>query len=148
MPCDLCGKEAPLLNTQIEGSELQVCQDCSSHGKVLSRVSQKPEFKRKILPKFVKEESIEIVIPNAASLIKSKRESLNISQENFAKKINEKASLLSHIESGKTKPSIELAKKLEKALNITLVEQDKISPIQNTQTKSEGLTIGDLIKVR
>ena len=69
-------------------------------------------------------------------------------QEELAKKINEKESRLHKIESGHFTPSLRLARKLEKFLKITLVEQvaEDTSPLE--KSKSESLTLGDFIKVR
>ncbi|MDP7116512.1 MAG: multiprotein bridging factor aMBF1 [Candidatus Woesearchaeota archaeon] len=148
MPCDMCGKEAELFITEVEGTELQVCKDCSGFGSVKRKISTKPAFERKILPKQVKPEIIEVINPEYASMVKKKRESLSISQENFAKKINEKVSLIHHIETGKTEPSIALAKKLERFLNISLVKQDEQIPVHIEKSSSEAMTIGDMIKVK
>ncbi|MDP7457542.1 MAG: helix-turn-helix domain-containing protein, partial [Candidatus Woesearchaeota archaeon] len=65
-----------------------------------------------------------------------------------AKKINEKVSLIHHIETGKTEPSIALAKKLERFLNISLVKQDEQIPVHIEKSSSEAMTIGDMIKVK
>jgi|TARA_B100001964_G_C13709435_1_gene369623 putative transcription factor len=144
----MCGKEAELFITEVEGTELQVCKDCSGFGSVKRKISTKPAFERKILPKQVKPEIIEVINPEYASMVKKKRESLSISQENFAKKINEKVSLIHHIETGKTEPSIALAKKLERFLNISLVKQDEQIPVHIEKSSSEAMTIGDMIKVK
>ena len=33
MNCDMCGKDAPLFRTLVEGTEINVCEDCTRHGK-------------------------------------------------------------------------------------------------------------------
>ncbi|MDX1612610.1 MAG: hypothetical protein R3185_09575, partial [Candidatus Thermoplasmatota archaeon] len=35
MPCEMCGKEAPLRTAEIEGNRMRVCPDCAKFGKVI-----------------------------------------------------------------------------------------------------------------
>jgi putative transcription factor len=53
-------------------------------------------------------------------IIKSARELLGLSQEELAQKINEKTSVISHLETGSMKPDDALARKLEHYLKIQL----------------------------
>ena len=75
MQCDLCGSEEQLYKTEIEGTELNVCKKCSSHGKILSVVKEPvPETKK---PSFAPEpvaepEVVESIVPNFAQKIRSK----------------------------------------------------------------------------
>jgi len=43
--CELCGKEGNLFLAIVEGSQLQVCNQCSGYGKVIKRIQ--PEIKKK-----------------------------------------------------------------------------------------------------
>ena len=87
--CELCGKATEsLFNTVIESVNLNVCEECSKFGKVTSvikkAVKEKPRF---YSAPIVKEEKSEILVEGFHELIKKKRESLGISQKDFAKKI-------------------------------------------------------------
>ncbi len=53
-------------------------------------------------------------------MIKTARESLGLSQEELGMKINEKPSVISHLETGSMKPEDSLARKLEHFLKIQL----------------------------
>lgn len=53
-------------------------------------------------------------------VIKDARESLGLSQEDVGRKINEKPSVISHLEVGTMKPSDVLARKLEHFLKVEL----------------------------
>ncbi len=55
-----------------------------------------------------------------SSVIKNARESLGITQEELGRKINEKPSMIGHLENGSMKPDDILAKKLEHFLKIHL----------------------------
>jgi len=149
--CDMCGEETDLLVVSIEGSELTVCNNCAKYGKVIRKFQPRQAnvqvgSVKKEMPE--EEEIIEIIVPDFADLIRNAREKTGQKQEVFAKKINEKASLVHYLETGKHKPSIELARKLEKALGIKLVEQIKDDGTKYKATKSGSVTIGDIVKIR
>ena len=92
-------------------------------------------------------EAMEMVVNDYAERIRKKREHLRLKQEEFAKKMNEKESLIQKIESGHFEPSINLAKKIGRFLKIRLVEDYKESHEKQTKTKTNSFTIGDLIKI-
>jgi putative transcription factor len=90
------------------------------------------------------------VIEDYQTKIRAAREKLGLSHEDLGKKINEKASVLRHIETGKMAPNNLLAAKLERTLKITLMvpiekEKEKAPPVL-TKSASEELTLGDLIQ--
>ncbi len=150
----MCGKESNLFRTNIEGTILNVCKDCSKFGKVLSPVveesiekKQKP-VKGKIAIEKLEPEIVETIVANYGELIKNKREKLGIKQEDFAKKINEKVSLIHKIETNQFEPSLKLARKIEKFLKIKLIEQNEIKNEKLNKTETERLTIGDLIGMK
>lgn len=140
--CELCGAFGNLTKAIIEGSLLNVCDNCVKFGKAII-VKQQPV-------KQVKREAVEIVNvinPNYPKLIKDAREKSGMKQEDLAKKIDEKISIIHKLETGHLQPTILLAKKLERILNINLIEiyqetHDKLN------LKDSSLTIGDLIGVK
>lgn len=149
----MCGKNTNLFRTIIEGADLNVCKECGGHGKVLSAVKTKEEVRieeqrvkdfleRKKAPK--EAESEDRVVDNYSLIIHSKRQKLGLTQEEFAKRLNEKESLIHHIEQGKFCPPISLARKFEKMLGITLVEEVK-NEVKFEKSSAAGLTIGDLL---
>ena len=145
MQCDLCGTEEHLVRTAIEGTELNVCRKCSSYGKVLGRpVLSEHGFSRPALPV----ERIQMIIPDYPSAIRTKRESLGMTQKDFAQRLNEKESIIHKIEIGSYEPSIPLARKLERLLKIRLVDQVEEKHEKTEKQSSNQLTIGDLIKIR
>jgi putative transcription factor len=151
----MCGKDTLLFKTDIEGSIMKVCKACSKYGKVISMVREDvPERKKTATERILiepkkKGEMVQTIVEDYGERVKKKREHLGLKQEELAKSIAEKESVIHHIESGKHEPNIDLARKLEHFLKITLVEEyQEPLPAQSGQKKSGELTIGDLIRVR
>lgn len=151
MQCEMCGSEERLFKTDIEGTLLNVCKACSKFGKIISAVKEPIEEKREKKIEMIEtepeEEIIEMVVSNFQEKIRKAREKLGLNQEDFAKKIKEKESIVHKLETGEFKPSIDTAKKLEKVLHIKLIEEYKEEG-KTTNIKTEELTIGDLIKIK
>ncbi len=150
--CDMCGKETGLIVASVEGTELNVCEECAKFGKIIRRMRPeiKAEKKKTSSNSHVQEiTETELVIVNGyGTLIKNAREKKGLTQEDFAKKINEKSSLVHTLESEHREPSIKVAEKIGKFLNIKIVEEIEIEPANIKSQKSENLTIGDLIKLK
>ena len=150
--CDLCGKVNESLNrTLIENVELNVCSACSKFGKVLEpikRPSAKEQHKQLIRLHDEKEEKIELLVEDFAEIIKKRRESIGLTQKDFAKKINEKESTVHNIETGAMEPQLSLARKLERILGVRLVEEHEERHENIKKQKGEGFTLGDFIKIK
>ncbi|MFC1801167.1 multiprotein bridging factor aMBF1 [Nanoarchaeota archaeon] len=149
MNCDLCGKETKLFKAEVEGTEMMVCKNCASFGQ-LKEPLEKPAKKVHQFSKRERKEpaleTAETIISDYAQKIRQAREKMGLSQEDFAKKINEKESLLHKMEVGSFEPSLVLAKKLEKLLGIKLIQKTEEKKIPLPKGSSEGFTIGDLMK--
>ena len=147
MACEMCGREGVLYKTLIEGTELSLCEKCGKFGKVLQpvRTFEAPKLKRQIQ----KTEVVEVLVSDFSQKIKSAREKLGLTQKDFAKRINEKESIMHNLETGHYTPTIDVAKRYEKILNILLVEtvtQELEEPVK--KSKGTVLTIGDMIKIK
>ena len=148
MLCDMCGSSGSLFRAEVEGAILTVCGKCSRFGKVLGAVKQHEIQKAGQNKPVEKPELMDIMVDGYAGKIRKKREELGLTQKDFAKKINEKESLIQQIESGNFHPDISLAKKLQKALGISLLEEYEEKHEAMQHAKSESFTIGDFIKVK
>ncbi len=145
MNCDMCGKEENFVRSIIEGSELNVCTKCAKYGKVLGNIARKP-----FVPKMDKsrtKEAITIINPHYATLIKQKREQLGLKQEDLAKALSEKESVVQKTESGAI-PPMELARKFESFLKIKLIEEYREEVDTSQKNKTAELTLGDFIKIK
>lgn len=149
MNCEICGKQEVLYKAIVEGSELLVCSGCGRFGKIISQaqIEQKPFPKKHELPKKNKE-SIDIIVQNYGELIKKAREKIGLSQEDFAKKINEKISVVHKLETSTFEPSIEFARKLEKFLKVKLVLEYEETGKVNNAKGNDTVKIGDVVKIK
>ena len=142
MTCDMCGKDTKLFKVKIENAIMNVCEKCSKFGEILSEIvkEEKEPIKKKI-----EKEIIEIIKDGYGLMIKKAREKMGLKQEELAKKIKEKTSVIHKLENELIEPNLELAKKLEKFLRIKLIEyyEDKESKVESTD--SGEITIGDLL---
>lgn len=161
--CELCGRKPSVYNCEVEGTMMKVCEDCSRFGGVKGKSNKSnvrivvSESKKPVSndPEYVFVQGYGIIVKNA-------REKLGLKQEDFAKNINEHKSLIHQVESEHIKPNILLARKLERALHVKIVDEvrpekydseDKSKTLSSTgrltqKPKGEGLTFGDLINIK
>ena len=157
MGCDMCGADGQMFKVNIEGTEMVVCSNCSKYGNVKTRVKSREELKiddrrkktrEQIRISNKKPEIISIISSDYAEKVKRARERLKLKQEEVAKKIAEKESLLHNIESGNFEPSMKTAKKLENFFNIKLIERHEEKHEERTSTSNGPMTLGDMIKIK
>lgn len=134
--CELCGKDTTLVNVLIEGVNLNACSDCGKHGRV---ITAKSTIQRD-------EEISEDISSDYDVKIKHARESRNLKQQECAQLLNIKESMLQKLETKKMRPSLELAKKIQSLLHISLIEKVESLNTNFSAKKSQPLTIGDIIK--
>ena len=164
MRCEICGRKIHTdpIKAEIEGARLTVCIECSKHGRILTRdeieLSQKqprsqiPPSPIRFQPKKKTETKVEItqeMTENYHTKIRQAREKLGLSHEELGKKINEKASVLRKIETGKMTPNNMLVTKLEHVLKIKLlvpISEEKITQ-QTLKSPNRELALGDLIQL-
>ena len=161
MECEICGKEVPEHNpirAKIEGSVMVVCKECSKLGKI-QKAPPKPKFRKQDKTKKPKttrnknysrqDEPTEELIEDFDLEIRKARESKDWSREVLGKKINERVSVITRIETGKMTPDVKLTKKLEKALNIKLLEKvNNVDLNQFVNTSSGERTLGNVMKIK
>ncbi len=160
MRCEVCGRKihSDPVKAVIEGAKLTVCVECSKHGRVVygdepaAAAAPSPTKSYAHIPVIMRKPPVAQVqittevVDDYATLIRTSRENLGWSHEDLGKKINEKASVLRHIETGKATPNNQLATKLEHALKIKLmvpIADEKVTaPVKK---EAAGMTLGDLI---
>ncbi len=151
MRCDMCGSEEQLFNTKLEGAEMQVCKSCSNYGEVISKVTkakEKKEDKSEVREEPERSKVITVIKDGYPEMIKSERESRGLKQEEMAHKIGEKESVIHHLETGRMEPSIDLARKVEKFLDIELVDEYEEKLEREQKSTSKSMTIGDMVQIQ
>ena len=156
MQCEICERDIERgKRIKLEGSIVVACEECSRYGEVIAeaeppkpkprvveevRVEKRPDFTLSI---------VEELVEGYPELIKNRRESLGMKQEELAKRINEPSSLVHRIESGRFEPSPKVAGKIQSVLGIRLMERVEPGEMQPAKSKSpDELTLGDLIVVK
>ncbi|MBT3297480.1 TIGR00270 family protein [archaeon] len=167
--CEMCGKEDRLRRAKVEGTELNVCGNCTKYGEVVksnnyysSKDSKNQNFRRKT----VKIEGPEYeLVPDYNKIILKIRQDKDMKQEDFANSINERLSVLQKWENGTLKMRIGTARQLERMFHVKLLKLVKNNTSENknedsddkdnelrkftsNKKSSDGLTLGDFIKVR
>ncbi|MBM4240249.1 MAG: TIGR00270 family protein [Euryarchaeota archaeon] len=150
MRCEICGTKivGKPLRTKIEGSVMLACPKCAKLGKI----QREPPKKAK--PKFMKSrprrsEPAYEVLEDYNIIVREGREKKVWSREDLAEKIYEKVSVINRIESGRMMPDIKLAKKLERTLNIKLLEKtEETSADEFRKSSLKGATIGDIARIK
>ncbi|MFB6088193.1 MAG: multiprotein bridging factor aMBF1, partial [Candidatus Aenigmatarchaeota archaeon] len=131
--CEICGKPNAKKKAEIEGSILTVCEECAKLGIVKSSPSNSKvrtkKKKKEIIPESDKE-----IKRDYSDIVKDAREGMELKRKELAERLNIKESVLAKIERGDMKPSIKIAKKLEKKLNIGIITE---SPESEGSKKKE-----------
>lgn len=174
--CDLCGTETFLKRYIIEGAEVNACSSCGKFGKPLDTQSRKSAYKpsfRGVNPSSSptntvksgfragnkrsgpqnKSPSETFLKEDFGNLIQQTRERLGLTRKEVSESLFIRENLLARIESGKIRPNDVLIKKLEKTLEISLIDQsenqDSAQVSQKTSSnQTKTLTLGDFAHIR
>jgi putative transcription factor len=161
----MCGKEVPRLKkVQIGGSTLEVCNECARFGEGSPREAPKPApmssgpaaaaptWKPSPPPARRSKDALsrgeEELVEDYPKRISRARQRMGLTQEDLARKLNEKKSVISRLETGEIHPEEKLIKKLERTLGIKLKERMEFQvETGKKRVTSGGVTLGDLIRM-
>ncbi|MGZ4907692.1 MAG: multiprotein bridging factor aMBF1 [Halobacteriota archaeon] len=155
MHCELCGKEisGQPRHVVIEGAELDTCSFCGSLGTEIRRPYASGGHKTKLAARArtryadIYRQMHGELDPDFDQVVREARERAQLTQEQLAGKIMEKALVIKKVERKELTPDDKLRKKLEKALDIHLLVD--VSADQTRRGKhSENLTLGDIAVVK
>lgn len=140
MGCELCGKDGRLFRAHVEGGLYSVCAECKTYGTEVREVRRRPRTPRAPEP-------VLSVVDDAPRIIRSAREKKGMKQADFAKLLHIKESVLHAWETGHRIPTVDMAKRVEKLLHVSLLTQE--SAVSNSgytpSSSGAGLTIGDML---
>jgi len=142
MLCEMCGKDVESTSrVRIEGTVLNLCADCARFGKPVDPPPTPPatgtSTSRGVAyaggatrgsrgPRSMQERDLYLEIgemelaPDWAKRIRVAREALHWTPEEFAKKLNEKKSVVLKLESGGIRPPDDLVRRVERLLKVRL----------------------------
>ena len=169
--CEMCGaEEASLTTTKVEGAELELCSSCTDFGTEVrdestssgggkystssstgksssssgsSRSGGSPGGSSRPRDMF---DDMDEIATDYDEQIREARESRGLSQEELADQLNEKASLIRKLERADTLPTDEVQRKLERALDISLVEGQSTDDADWETNDAGTMTLGDVVK--
>jgi putative transcription factor len=169
--CEMCGKETSSPNrVKIEGAELDVCDECTDFGTEVKQDTGSSSTSTKYSTSSSSSGSsssssssssgggssqrrqdmfdeMDELAQDYDDIVRSGRESAGLSQEDLARQLNEKASLIRKIERGDTLPSDEVQRKLEKALGIDLSAGGSADETEwESDTSTGEYTLGDVVE--
>jgi len=167
MQCEMCGETirgVPKL-VRVEGAELQVCSKCEKYGTEVQQVrrtgiaASRPTVPKQGRPGAVvaspsayrKRDLFDYmegeIVDDYAIRIRHAREEKGLSQKDLAMQLKEKEHLIKKIENGELIPEDAVRKKLEKALEIRLVDAPETDAEKKVQARITP-TLGDLTIIR
>jgi len=150
MHCELCGKLTELFTAMVEGAQMQVCANCGRFGKVLRKAAP-PRTAAPVRKAASEPVQVERVIEGYGDRVRGAREKRGLTQQDFAKLLTVKESLVHKMETGHFEPDIELARRLEKLLHVTLVEvriEGGIVDKPQDDERPACMTIGDILNMK
>ena len=168
--CEMCGAETSSPKTaKIEGAELRVCENCAEFGTEIRTAddgatsakystsstesassgttssSSTPSRKRPRRDMF---DEMDEIAEDYDRRIRDARESAGLTQAELADNLNEKTSFIRKLERGESLPNDSIRRKLERALDISLLEagaEDEEAEWSGGESPS-GVTLGDVVK--
>ena len=163
MNCDICGRqiEGQSFKVIVEGAKMLVCNRCQRLGEPYQEETPPPQRpfavgpvraprppmpprKPSALPKEVQELEVS---DNFSEIIRKRRTKLGLSQDELAKRINQKLSLIQKIETGSFIPDTRLCRLLEHELKVKLLVPLKEEELPKNPAPSE-VTLGDIVKIK
>jgi putative transcription factor len=157
--CDICGRVilGQAFKVQVEGAKMLVCSNCQSLGKpykeeprpqppVVRSTSFLPTRKRTTeLPREMAQFDL---AEDLAERVRKYRMKLALSQEELAKRVKEKLSVIQKIETGKMTPDMRLCRALEHELKVKLLlPHTETAEVPKSAVPSE-VTLGDIVRVK
>jgi len=155
LQCELCGRDCDCRPANVDGVRMMLCPGCMRYGQGIqetyeSKTDTQKTFQGKIRKpkeKDVYKDMDKELVSGWNEIIRNARKKKGLTREQLGFKIGERTVTIGKIENGDLRPSDKVVEKLEKELNIKLIEEVReISNISAGSPSGRGLTLGDFIK--
>ncbi len=160
MNCDICGREisGQAFKVKVEGAKMLVCGRCQRLGTPYveeptvmvtpRRAAPSPRGTMRKAPELPRGMEELDVAEDFPERVRHQRMKLNLSQEELAKRVKEKLSVIQKIETGKMSPDTKLCRALEHELRIKLlVPRKEVTDVPKTAPPAE-VTLGDIMRIK
>lgn len=145
MECEICGGKivGRGYRVVVEGTELTVCERCRDLG-----VEAKRPVKISVKPKIVNKPIVDEfdLVENYNEIIRRERERRGWTQEELAKRIKEKVTLIRKVEKGEMTPEKDLIEKLERLFGFRL--RERVEEVKVEGSRFTTPTLGDVVVIR
>ena len=149
----------------VEGAKMLVCNRCQNLGKAYKEDPHTPirptftpsstpshrtvsfQPTRRKTPQLPKELVELDLAEDLAERVRKSRSKLGISQEELAKRVKQKLSVIQKIESGKMTPEVRLCRELEHELKVKLLLPQKEDEAPKN-TAPSSVTLGDIVQLK
>jgi putative transcription factor len=165
MNCDICGRVigGQAFKVEVEGAKMLVCHNCQKLGKPYKeepRPISQPQRQvirgttylqppsRKRTAELPKEMGQFDLADDIAERVKKYRAKLGLSQDQLAKRVKEKLSVIQKIETGKMSPDMRLCRELEHELKVKLLVPHTETEDLPTGSAPTEVTLGDIIRIK
>lgn len=145
--CHICGSLA-VTRAQIEGAKVPVCAECKDYGQELTVQGQTPRLSQ--MTGGGKSDVEYVPKAGYGELVRVSRERLKLTREDLAKKLFIHEGELAKIESERLAPGEQVARKLENALKVTLLEKAArgTHAAQPASKRGGGVVLGEIADIK
>jgi len=170
--CEMCGAdETSLTTTKVEGAELELCENCQGFGTTVETQESSSSTSKystssssgtsgssggstggstgsggSTRRKKDMFDDMDELAGDYDDRIREAREAEGLTQEELANQLNEKASLIRKLERGDILPSDDVQTKLEKKLEISLIEGADVDDTEWSSGSGQSMTLGDVVE--
>lgn len=160
MECEMCGKTTGTRRYSVSGTIMRLGLCCAKYGEELDAPApaqgSQAAIQRGLERRASRNQAPRVqepewdLVDDFGHRVRQARERKNMTKEQLGNKVSARMPQLNAIESGNLRPSDDLARRLERALGITLLEAYDKGPGQKlsglAKTPAKARTIGDLLK--
>lgn len=139
--CEVCGARASR-KAKIEDVVMDVCDVCVQLGEEII----KPVVRAVKRPARIPEELDIVIKSDLGRVVKKEREKMGLTQEQLAKKLMLRASVITRIESG-WEPPLPIVEKLERFFKRKFKEKAEAHEVKG-KAEGKALTIGDIVEIK